>query len=69
MEGVAAQRRVVLQLLDLLLLGLLVAGRHVARRVFLLFTGFGALEDDDFAGHSCKVLRGFLIGSPSHRAR
>ena len=50
-ESVALQEGIVLLLLDALGDGLLVAEREVTRDRLALFTGFGALQSDEFLRH------------------
>ena len=51
MESVAAERRIVLLELYLLLGKFLITGSHVTGRAFAFFTCFSAFNDDGFASH------------------
>ena len=56
MESVAAERRVVLLELYLLLGKFLITGSHVTRRAFAFLTCFGAFDDNGFASHGFEVV-------------
>ena len=56
MQGVTAERRIVLLQLNLLLRKLLIASGHVAGGAFAFLPSFGALNDNGFASHGLEVV-------------
>lgn len=56
MQGVTAERRIILLQLYLLLRKFLVASGHIPGGVFAFLPGFGALNDNGFAGHGLEVV-------------
>src|ERR1043165_8100196 len=66
-DGVAAQRRIVLLDFELFRLELLVARGGVARRRLALFPRLGALDRYDFSGHKLFIPSPWLAFLPALR--